>query len=77
MQGDVLGPLVSSNMVDKNIGKVAIETGLFYKYKDIVPIPPLAMVDDTLGISACGFQTNKMAEFLNVRTNIMNLQSKM
>ena len=26
MQGDMLGPLVSSNMVDKNIGKAAIET---------------------------------------------------
>ena len=32
------------------------------------------MVDDTLGISVCGFQTDKMAEFLNRRTNIMNLQ---
>ena len=32
------------------------------------------MVDDALGISVCGFQTNRMAEFLNVRTNIMNLQ---
>ena len=26
MQGDVLGPLVSSNMVDKNIGEVAMKT---------------------------------------------------
>ena len=30
MQGDVLGPLVSSNMVDKNIGKKALETGVFF-----------------------------------------------
>ena len=54
MQGDVLGPLVSSNMVDKHIGKVAIESGNVYMYKDKVPVPPLAMVDDTLGFSVCG-----------------------
>ena len=33
MQGDVLGPLVSSNMVDKHIGKRAFETGQIYIYK--------------------------------------------
>ena len=39
MQGDVFC-LVSSNMVDKNIGKVALVTGNTYKYKNIVEIPP-------------------------------------
>ena len=48
MQGDVLSPLVSSNMVDKYIGKKALETGQVYLYKNKVEIPPLAMVDDTL-----------------------------
>ena len=33
MQGDVLGPLMSSNMVDKFIGKAALETGNSYLYK--------------------------------------------
>ena len=74
MQGDVLGPIVSSNMVDKHIGKVALETGCFYMYKNIVPIPPLAMIDDTLGISVCGMETKKMSSFLNRRTNLMNLR---
>ena len=44
MQGDVLGPLVSSNMVDKFIGKAALETGNSYLYKNRVQIPPLALV---------------------------------
>ena len=74
MQGDVLGPLVSSNMVDKHIGKVALETGNYYLYKDKVIIPPLTMQDDTLGISKCGYKTKQMNEFINARTNIMNLQ---
>ena len=33
MQGDVLSPLLSSNTVDMNIGKVAKETGNLYLYK--------------------------------------------
>ena len=74
MQGDVLGPLLSSNMVDKNIGEVAIRKGICYMYKDKVPIPPLAMVNDTLGISVCGVETTAMSSFLKTRTNIMNLQ---
>ena len=41
MHGDVLSPLVSSNMVDKNISKPAIETGNIYMYKNKVVIPPL------------------------------------
>ena len=65
MQGDVLSPLVSSNMVDQHIGKKALETGQFYLYKNKVKIPPLAMVDDTLGISECGVKTASMNQFLN------------
>ena len=74
MQGDVLGPLVSSNMVDKNIGKVAIETDNVYMYKGKVQIPPLVTQDDTLSISECGYKTNKMNTFLNTHTKLMNLQ---
>ena len=74
MQGDVLSPLVSSNMVDQHIGKKALETGQVYYYKNKVMIPPLAMVDDTLGISECGIKTKSMNQFLNTRTNLMNLQ---
>ena len=43
MPGDVISPLVSSNMVVKNIGKVALQTGNIYMYKNKVPIPPLVM----------------------------------
>ena len=51
MQGDVISPLVSSNMVDENISKMAVATQKFYMYKYRVPIPPLLMQDDTLAIS--------------------------
>ena len=32
------------------------------------------MVDDTIGISEVGVQTKSMNTFLNIRTNLMNLQ---
>ena len=74
MQGDVLAPLMSSNMVDVNIGKMAKVTGNIYLYKGKVAIPPLAMQDDTLGISTCGEKSIRMNEFLNSQTNRMQLQ---
>ena len=32
------------------------------------------MQDDTLGVSECGVRTTAMNQFLNTRTNLMNLQ---
>ena len=74
MQGDVLSPLMSSNFVDKNIGKMALITGNVYMYKNKVKIPPLMMQDDTLAVSVCGVKTMKMNNFINTRTSIMGLQ---
>ena len=74
LQGDVLSPMLSSNMVDHNIGKPAILSNNVYLYKNKEVIPPLTMQDDTLGISECGFKSRKMNNFLNTRANIMNLQ---
>ena len=74
MQGDVLSPLVSSNMVDVNITKTAISTENIYMFKNKVPIPPLIMQDDTLAISTCGYKTRKITNFLNTHTNILSHQ---
>ena len=74
LQGDVLSPMLSSNMVDKNIGKAALFSGDTYLYKNKVIIPPLTMQDDTLGISECGLKSIKINKFLNTRSSIMNLQ---
>ena len=72
MQGDVLSPLVSSNMVDQH--KKALETGNMCLYKNKVIIPFLGMVDNTIRISKCGVKTVSMNAFFNNRTNLMNLQ---
>ena len=41
LQGDVLAPLISSNMVDKNIGESAGKSKKVYFYKNTVEILPL------------------------------------
>ena len=64
-QGDVISPLVSSNMVDENISKVAVATHNLYMQKNRVPISPLLMQDDTLAISTLGNKTRQMVEMLN------------
>ena len=74
MQCDVLAPIVSSNMVDISICKAAKVTGNVYLYKGQVTIPPLAMEDDTLGISTCGRKSEELNKFVNKPANKMNLQ---
>ena len=74
MQGDVMSPLMSSNFVDVNIVKPAVETGNVYLYKNKVSIPPLIMQDDTLTISICGKDTKKMNQMINTNTSTMGLQ---
>ena len=74
MKGDVLSPLISSNMVDKNIVDPAISSRNVYMYKNMVEIPPLVMQDDTLSVSECGFKTTKINSLINTRTKIMGLQ---
>ena len=74
MQGDVLAPLVSSLQVD-TIGKECLESKKhLYYFMDIVPIPPLAMVDDLLTITECGVKTSLMNNFINFKTGCKRLQ---
>ena len=74
MQGDVLAPLMSSLQVD-TIGKECIEEGKhLYFYKNIVPIPPLGLVDDLFTISTCGYKTNLLNKFINKKSAEKKLQ---
>ena len=68
MQGDVLAPLICSLQVD-TIGKECLQEqkNLFF-FNDIVPIPPLGMVDDLFTISECGVKTSLLNQFINVKT---------
>ena len=74
IQGEVLAHLISSLQVD-TMGKESMEEGKhLYFYKNIVPIPPLGLVDDLFTISPCGFQTTMTNSFINSRSAMKRLQ---
>ena len=45
-----------------------------YKYKGVVGVPPLAMVDDMACPAACGIDSVEVAAYLNAKTNVKKLQ---
>ena len=73
MQGEVMAPLISSNLVD-GFGKLCMEKNEhLYLFKDKVKVPPLGQVDDLVTINECGFKTTKSNSFINSKTNMAKL----
>ena len=73
MQGEVMAPLISSNLVD-GFGKECIEKNEhLYLFKDKVKVPPLGQVDDLVTINECGYKTTKSNSFINSKTNMSKL----
>ena len=74
MQGDILGPLISSLQVG-TFGKECLEQDKhLYYFKNKVPIPPLGLVDDLFTISTCGVKTTMMNNYINSKTAMKRLQ---
>ena len=73
-QGGVWGPLECSNSVDK-IGRNCNSRGInYYKYKKVVNILPLAMVDDLCAISVCGNDSVCVNSYMETHINIKKLK---
>ena len=74
IQGDVFGPMVCGKSVDE-IGKECLEDGKYtYDYKGEVPIPPLIMLDDLVGIAKCGAKSAMLNSYIRFKTNSKKLQ---
>ena len=57
------------------VGKLCTERGEhLYKYKDLVNIVPLAMVDDLLGIAPCNFKSVALNSFINTQIEMKRLK---
>ena len=73
MQGSVLSPIKASASID-TIGKECLQKNEnIYKYKNLVNIPPLAMVDDIVGIAHCGQKSVKLNTFINSKIEMKKL----
>ena len=76
IQGDVYAPLMCSKQVD-TFGKECLEERKYlYKYKGVVEIPPLGMVDDLICISECGHKASMINSFMNFKAKSSNLAQK-
>ena len=74
MQGEVLGPIECSVTVDKFGKECLAEQKLLYYYKGLVGVPPLAMVDDLIGISKCGLDSIELNTFINTQIELKKLR---
>ena len=74
LQCDVFGTVLASNQIDK-FGKQCLEEQThIYMYRDVIPIAPLAMCDDLLVISECGFKTELAVAYINSQAQFNYLQ---
>ena len=64
--------MMCSNSID-TVGKFCQENGLIYKYKNISEVIPLAMVDDLLTISSCGYESIEMNTTVNTLIELKKL----
>ena len=67
LQGDTFGSLLASVQVDK-IGQHCQQSGYGYKYKNILEVSMLGLVDDIIGITEVGFKAQQMNALINVKT---------
>ena len=78
MQGTVWAGLCCTVMFDK-LGKLVYSRPeLMYKYKGIVAIPPMEMVDDILSVTKCSNQSVKVNAVVNtfMETKKLKLNKK-
>ena len=68
-----MGPMMCSNSIGM-VGKYAKEKGQFYNYKNLVPVIPLAMIDDLLAVTSCGMKSIEMNTTINTLIELKKLQ---
>ena len=74
LQGENFAPLECSVQVDSYGRECLDQDKYLFKYRNTVPVPPLATIDDLLSISKCGKDSVLLNAFLNMKTNMKKLQ---
>ena len=73
LQGDTFGSLLASVQADR-ICQDVVKTGLGYRYKDSLSVGMLGLIDDLIGITPAGYQSQQMNEIINLKTAEKRLQ---
>ena len=74
LQGDVFGPIQCSMSVDTYGRECLAEGKHLYSYKGEVEVPALAMVDDLLIVTECGYRESMANSYINMKSNMKKLQ---
>ena len=74
LQGDVFGPIECSMSVDTYGKECLTKKKHLYSYKGEGDVPPLAMVDDLLVVTECGYKATMANAFINTKSNLKKLQ---
>ena len=72
-QGRTWGPMLCSNSIDR-VGKYSEENDHHFLYKKMARIIPLAMVDDLLAVSRCGFDSVAINTSINTIIELKKLE---
>ena len=73
-QGGGWGPIECQVSIDK-LGRECKKRDIkIFKYKDKVPIIPLAMVDDLLAVATCGIDLAALNSFMNTHVEMKKLR---
>ena len=74
LQGSVFGPIKCAVQMD-TLGREALQTGAgIFRYKDVVDVPSLAMIDDVMGMSACGDDSIELNAIINAKIESKKLR---
>ena len=74
LQGSVFGPLKCSVQVD-TLGRDCLKRGVgLYLYKGAISVPPLAMIDDVLGVTRCNEEAIELNSIVNVKVETKKLR---
>ena len=67
LQGSVFGPIKCAVQMD-TLGRQALQTGCgIFKYKGVIDVPALAMIDDVMGMASCGDDSIELNAIINAK----------
>ena len=73
-QGTVLGPLKCANQMDSISRECIRDDNGLYKYRGVLRLSPLGMIDDLACIARCGFDSVELNAIINGKINVKRLE---
>ena len=73
-QGTVLAPIKCSNQMDSIPRECLKENVEMFRYRNVISIPPLGMIDDLASVAYCGPKSVKLNAAINAKIGLKKLE---